>query len=253
MTNHTTRTNFHRKYDTSFKFYRWIFDRLPAWPDIRILDIGCGGGDLWFENQERIPDSWRLTLLDKSPETVRRISSKLDATLQKLQGYTLGICSIEELSPANWGTYDVVIANHMLHYTHVPAAMKSILSVLKPTGLLYASADCPDHMQEVDSVTPAGIPTLAQSKQTFNTETGGKYITPLFDRVIMETMPRETLRISYHQDIVDYILAGTEGLDTEDRTNYTTEILHNIRANSPGGIFVVTRASGMFRCHGVRQ
>jgi SAM-dependent methyltransferase len=45
----------------------WIFDQLELPDDARILEIGCGSGNLWAENTTRIPEGWQITLTDASP------------------------------------------------------------------------------------------------------------------------------------------------------------------------------------------
>jgi cyclopropane fatty-acyl-phospholipid synthase-like methyltransferase len=62
-----TRIALHERFSTSSQpFPRWVFDhlRLPERADI--LEVGCGNGNLWAANRERIPSGWRLTLTDFS-------------------------------------------------------------------------------------------------------------------------------------------------------------------------------------------
>ncbi len=56
---------------------RWIFEQLDLPPDARILELGCGPGQLWSENEERIPDGWTVTLTDASPGMVRAARERL--------------------------------------------------------------------------------------------------------------------------------------------------------------------------------
>ncbi len=45
----------------------WVFDRFAFGKEARLLDLGCGPGDLWYVNRARIPSGWEITLADLSP------------------------------------------------------------------------------------------------------------------------------------------------------------------------------------------
>ena len=62
----------HRRFSTGEKpLPRWNFEQVDLPPDTRSLELGCGRGPLWSENEERIPDERTATLTDASPGMVR--------------------------------------------------------------------------------------------------------------------------------------------------------------------------------------
>jgi len=61
------RIHLHAKYSTNPQgFHAWVFEHLHLSPTCRcrVLEVGCGSGRLWQENQHRIPAGWDLTLSD---------------------------------------------------------------------------------------------------------------------------------------------------------------------------------------------
>src|SRR5205814_7727452 len=65
------RIELHRRFSTNPEpWQRWVFDRIEAGDDASVLEVGCGVGELWRQNADRIPDGWRLVLADRSPGMV---------------------------------------------------------------------------------------------------------------------------------------------------------------------------------------
>ncbi len=76
--NLNTRISIHKKYSTNkLGFNNWIFSHYNISPNIRILELGCGTGDIWKSN---------LHLLDK-----RNIRKRNDKWRFK---YTKGIWNV---------------------------------------------------------------------------------------------------------------------------------------------------------------
>lgn len=44
----------------------WVFDQFTLPPDARVLELGCGPGQLWVQNLDRLPSGWHMTLSDFS-------------------------------------------------------------------------------------------------------------------------------------------------------------------------------------------
>ena len=53
--NLNTRINLHQRFSSNqYGWHTWIFDHFDILSTGRILELGCGQGDLWLENIERI-------------------------------------------------------------------------------------------------------------------------------------------------------------------------------------------------------
>lgn len=123
-----------KEYDTSHdgKFvrcmYREILARVPEIEGQRILDLGCGNGNILKMLQDRV--EVRFYGLDISEKMVEEAKKRLGAAAQ------LSVGDAENL-PYEDGFFDVVICNASFH--HYPDAQKAAAEmgrVLKPGGLL---------------------------------------------------------------------------------------------------------------------
>ena len=114
----------------------WVFDRFDFGEEARLLDLGCGPGNLWRANRARIPSGWEITLADLSP-------GMLDAARQTLgkERFSYRVADAQDL-PFDNDRFDGVIANHMLY--HVPdraRALDELRRVLRADGRLYAATN----------------------------------------------------------------------------------------------------------------
>ena len=61
--NLNTRILLHQRFSTNkVGWFLWMFDQFKLPPHSHILELGCGPGDLWLENGERIPTGWDIVL-----------------------------------------------------------------------------------------------------------------------------------------------------------------------------------------------
>ena len=66
--NLNARIRLHIEFSTNkYGWFPWVFDRYDLPEKCRILELGCGPGDLWGENMHRISPGWEITLSDFSP------------------------------------------------------------------------------------------------------------------------------------------------------------------------------------------
>ncbi|ETW95150.1 MAG: hypothetical protein ETSY1_31800 [Candidatus Entotheonella factor] len=145
--NLNARLYLHQRYSTNQQgLHRWVFDQLAVPPTSRILELGCGAGELWWQNRERLPLGWAILLSDFSPGMLQEAQRKLRPCSRSF-GWLMADAQQIPLADAS---VDAVMANHMLyHVPDLPRCMAEIQRVLKPGGRLYAATNGPRHLQQL--------------------------------------------------------------------------------------------------------
>jgi len=157
--NLNARIDLHRRFSANpYPWHRWVFDQLALPADARILELGCGPGDLWRENADRIPAGWDAMLTDFSEGMVSSAQRNLAETGRT---FTYKQVDAQEL-PFETDTFDAVIANHMLyHVPDRPRALAEIRRMLKSGGVLYAATNGERHMMELWQLLEPYIPNCS--------------------------------------------------------------------------------------------
>ena len=199
----------HRRFGAGEKpLPRWIFERLDLPPDARILELGCGPGLLWSENEERIPDGWSITLSDASPGMARAARERLGPDRR----ITFRVADAQDI-PFGDGAFDAVIANHMLY--HVPdtsRALSEVARVLGPGGCLYAATNGERHMRELGPMRhvldPSHPPDAATREPVgFSLENGAAQLSRWFLEVSLSRY-EDALVVTEAAPLVEYLLSG---------------------------------------------
>lgn len=145
--NLNARAYVHQRFSTNdYPWQRWVFDRFDLPERCDILDVGCGPGDLWIENGERIPRGWRVTLSDLSLGMVQEAVCSLGGNPDRFRSLVFDAQTI----PLPDESIDAVVANHMLY--HVPdrdAALYEFHRVLRSGGHLYTATNGFCHLREL--------------------------------------------------------------------------------------------------------
>jgi ubiquinone/menaquinone biosynthesis C-methylase UbiE len=145
--NLNARAQLHERFRTNEEgLHVWIFHHILQQGGDRLLELGSGPGYLWEDNLSSVPGSWRVTLTDISMGML----NKLREVLPNLSSqFELLACDAQWL-PFPSEMFDTVIANHMLyHLRSIDQGVSNIARVLLPEGILFASTNGADHMQEV--------------------------------------------------------------------------------------------------------
>ena len=132
------------RYDEKWAFYveattRETLRRLPMKPAARVLDVGCGTGELLRRLRAKYPDAM-LAGLDPVVEMLAVAANKLSGNEDLRVGYADSL-------PWRAGTFDVVVSCNMFHYiTHPVDALREMARVLRPGGSLVLTDWCDDYL-----------------------------------------------------------------------------------------------------------
>ncbi|WP_240837763.1 class I SAM-dependent methyltransferase [Acidaminobacter sp. JC074] len=209
------RKKIHEKYSANKQgFGNWLFEIIDLPSEGRILELGSGNGDFWFNNFHQLNDSVQLTVSDFSNGMVGKMKKKfedLDVTVRQID--------IQEI-PFDDNSFDVIIANAMLY--HVPdmeKALAEVNRVLKPNGKFYTSTFGENGLSSFisTSLSEVGVRVSEESNYTFTLQNGSKLLSNHFGEV--ERLDYEdSLLVTKVQDLVDYIFSMTSmnGLTSEN-------------------------------------
>jgi len=240
------RVRIYELYDASPEpWLRWLFDRLRLAPGERVLELGCGTGNLWRENAARVPAGATLVLSDLSP-------GMLGEARARLAGLPLALAFLEadaQKLPLDDASADVVIANHMLY--HVPdraRALGEVRRVLRPGGRLIAGTNHWTHLIELrELLTRFGVESLflppLRDPADFDLETAADEISAVLDVVGVE-LRRSALEIRTVEPLVDCVLSMAGGARANDPAIETLR-RHVARQIALAGAFHVGIAAGV--------
>jgi len=131
-------------YDEKWAFYveattRETLKRLPMTPAARVLDVGCGTGELLRRLRARYPDAV-LAGLDPVAEMLAVAKDKLSGKEDLRTGYA-------DALPWSAGAFDMVVSCNMFHYiSHPVEALREMGRVLRPGGSLVLTDWCDDYL-----------------------------------------------------------------------------------------------------------
>lgn len=143
VSNLNARINLHDLYSTNKQgCFIWLLSTLKLSYYDKVLEIGCGDGSLWRGQSS----NFNITLSDKSEVMVN------DARRNLGDKFNYQVIRCEEI-PFLDGSFDVVIANHVLFYLKdLNKGLSEINRALKGNGRFICSTYGKDHMKEIDAL-----------------------------------------------------------------------------------------------------
>jgi len=168
-----------------------IFDAIAAVRPRRVLEVGCGPGELAERVQSELGAA--VVAVDISPRMVE---------LARARGVDARVGDVKELPFAD-GAFDCAIAAWMLyHVPDVPRALSSLARVLEPGGRLIAVTNYLDHLQEVRELIGAPARTFS----AFSGENAEELLLAAFSDVERYEASGE-IRFPTRESVVEYARA----------------------------------------------
>ena len=242
--NLNARVELHRRFATnSGGWYPWVFNILETFsPTANVLELGCGPGYMWKECLDRIPDGWSITLSDLSDGMLDAAWRDLVVTGRAFKYQQIDTQSI----PYPDQTFDIVIANFMLHHVpDRPKALREIQRVLVPGGHFVAATSGHAHLSELDTWLKKASPDkFIPFNNPFSLDNGLEQLKPFFSSVEINRYVNE-LRVTEIEPLMEYILSTTKAKDMPQSA--LLEIRQEIEdiLSQAGEIFITTD-SGLF-------
>ena len=235
-----TRISIHSKYSTNPQgFGNWIFSQYHIAPGSRVLELGCGTGEMWRGRDDLIASLKELVLSDFSPAMV--------AESEKNVGHHANLayrCIDIQQIPYAAESFDVVIANMMLY--HVPdldRALTEVRRVLTPDGVFYCATYGENGIISYLShlLAPYGVEDTIN--KNFTLQNGEAILNTHFSHVERQDYP-DSLAVTDVDDMVDYIysLSSMTALSTVPKAN----ICQLLQAHMANGVLHVPKEYGLF-------
>lgn len=246
-TNISARIRLHHDYSTNPEgWFPWLYRQAPIEKGMRILEVGCGNGALWYENKKRIPQNLELVLSDISDGMLRDARRNIGASDSRFS-YTVFDC--HEI-PFPEESFDLVFANHVLFYCDdLPRVFREIRRILRPNGLFLCSTYGKHHMQEISSLVQEFDNRIVLSAdklyENFGLENGAELLKPYFSSVQCRLYD-DSIHLDRPEPLIEYILSchGNQNQFLLDR-------YHEFRIFAERRVqqqFHITKEAGIFLC-----
>jgi len=192
-------------------FGRWTMERLRWRGDERVLDVGCGPGDLLCA-MARHGDSWDALIgFDFSTGMVAQATRTATGLAARF------LVADAQATPFPSRSFDVVMARHMLyHVPDIDRAVAEAARVLRPGGAFLTTTNGATTMPEYWAIRARAaqrFPRMAKPEtltHRFCLENGTAFLEPHFARIEVHTLPG-ILRFPTAGPFVDYF-ASTRAL-----------------------------------------
>lgn len=245
--NLSTRISIHDKYSVNkMGFGNWIFSNYEIEDGMKVLEIGCGTGDMWKGNGGVIKKCAKLVLTDFSEKMIETTQ----ANIGRHDNVSYQVVDIQSIPFADH-YFDVVIANMMLY--HVPdldKGLSEVRRVLKQGGKFYCATYGEHGIVEYLSKLLSVYGVEDHVNKNFTLQNGKELLEAKFaDVQRLEYV--DSLEVTNIDDMVDYIysLSGMTTLSSIKRESVKTVLEQNME----NGVLSVPKEYGMFICGNARN
>lgn len=234
------RVELHKRYSKNkFGFNNWIFSNYQITEDIKVLELGCGTGELWKSNLNSIDKIEQLIITDFSSDMVEKTKS----VIGNRDNVEYKIMDIQNISFEN-ETFDIVIANMLLHHVDdIDKALDEVNRVLKKGGIFYCATFGENGVVNyLASLFKNEINRELENK-TFTLQNGKNYLIRYFNNV-EKLIYDDELQVTNIDDLVQYIqsLRGISEIGSLDETI----IRKRLEMKFNNSMLVIPKEYGMF-------
>lgn len=247
--NISARINLHHMYSQNKQgWFPWIYERMRIHDNMNILEIGCGNGQLWTVNSDKLPERVEIILNDISDGMIREARREIiNKSVDDRFSFQSFDCA--EI-PYSDERFDLVIANHVLFYCEdVGHVCGEISRVLKPGGKLICGTYGAGHMREISELVQKFDEKIVLSAkhlyERFGKENGGEILEKYFSEVCWEQY-EDALLVKDSEPLIAYVLSchGNQGQYISE--NYS-EFRSFVKRRVERGYYV-TKDAGVFVC-----
>ncbi len=238
--NLNTRISIHGKYSTNkMGFGNWIVSNYEIEKGDKVLELGCGNGDMWKNRESLIGCCSQIVLSDFS-EGMLMAAKENTGSFDHME---YRVIDIQEIPYAD-ETFDVVIANMMLY--HVPDLEKGLAEVrrvLKREGHFYCATYGEHGIVEYLSKILFAYGVENNINKNFTLQNGYEILSQFFSTVEKREYT-DSLAVTNIDDMVEYIysLSGMVSLKSVPKQ----EIKDILLVNTTDNVLNVPKEYGMF-------
>ena len=242
--NLNVRIQLHEKYSTNPQgWFPWLYSQMNFNGVYRLLEIGCGNGQLWEKNTLNLRNR-EFFLSDSSEGMVKEVREKYGSQFNCI------VVDCEQI-PFKDNYFDCIIANHVLFYLNdLNQGLKEIRRVLRPDGVLYCSTYGHKHMKEINEIVKEFDNRIVLSSNNlyskFGLENGQEILNQYFNSVQLKPY-EDCLVINEAQPLIDYIMSchGNQNEIIGPQMNRFKEYIDQILIKKK---IKVSKEAGLFIC-----
>lgn len=225
----------------------WCFNKIEFPSNAKILELGCGSGDLWYKNKHNIREDLNITLSDFSTAMLEGTKERLSSINHKFIYKEIDAQNI----PYEDESFDIVIARHMLYLVpDIEKALLEIKRVLVKGGTFYVTTNSCDSMTELNKLVEMFDSSMGLNNnglcERFDAANGQPLLETYFNEVNMDIL-RGNIVVNDAEAIVAYkasTIKGSSILVGEKRMQFKKFIEKYIEKN---GDISITTKSCLFR------
>lgn len=241
--NFELRRKLHSYNTNKIDWNKWCFKQMKFPDKARILEIGCGTGDIWYKNRHNINDNWIITLSDISKGMLQSTKERLSEIKHDFIYDKIDVQKI----PYKDENFDVVIARHILYLVpDIEKALTEIKRVLVKGGSFYITTNSRECKAELNELvekfdSEIGLHNNGMGNR-FDLENGQLLIKKHFSDVKTEIFQGKII-VNDAESVVSYKASSIKGssiLVGEKKQQFTKYIEDYIK--DKGNISITTKA-----------